>query len=65
MIVVLYMCMQHIVIFIFFIYVHEIAKNGCFVVKRYAVCEAKTWRYAVHKAEIGRHAVRKDVSPSA
>jgi len=44
--------------------VNEIAKNGCFVVKRYAVREAKTWRYTVHKAEIGRHTVRKGVSPS-
>ena len=42
----------------------KLPKNGCFVVKRYAVREAKTWRYAVHKAEIGRHAVRKGVSPS-
>jgi len=45
-------------------FVNEIAKNGCFVVKRYAVREVKTWRYAVHKAEIRRHAVRKRVSPS-
>jgi len=36
-------------------YVNEIAKNGCFVVKRYAVREAKTWRYAVRKAETGCH----------
>jgi len=50
--------------FIFFMSTDEIAKNDCFVVKRYAVREAKTWRYAVHKAEIGRHAVRKWVSPS-
>ena len=45
-----------------------------FVVKQYAVREAKKWRYAVrkakigryavHKAKIGRHAVRKGVSPS-
>jgi len=32
----------------YLLYVNEIAKNGCFVVKRYAVREAKTWRYAVH-----------------
>jgi len=48
----------------YLLYVNEIAKNGCFVVKRYAIREAKTWRYAVHKAEIGRHAVHKGVSPS-
>jgi len=30
-----------------------------FVVKRYAVREAKKWRYAVRKAKIGRYAVRK------
>jgi len=37
-----------------------------FVVKRYAVREAKKWRYAVRKAKIGRYAVRKGegVSPS-
>jgi len=35
-------------------------KNGLFfVVKRYAVREAKKWRYAVRKAKIGRYAVRK------
>jgi len=28
-----------------------------FVVKRYAVREAKRWRYAVRKAKIGRYAV--------
>ena len=44
--------------------VNEIAKNGCFVVKWYAVHLAKTWRYALRKAEIGPHAVRKGVSPS-
>jgi len=32
---------------------------GVFVVKRYAVREAKKWRYAVRKAKIGRYAVRK------
>ena len=46
------------------LHVNEIAKNGCFVVKRYAVHEAKTWKYAVRKAEIRRHAVRKGVSPA-
>jgi len=30
-----------------------------FVVKRYAVHEAKKWRYAVRKSKIGRYAVRK------
>ena len=30
-----------------------------FVVKRYAVREAKKWQYAVRKAKIGRYAVRK------
>jgi len=30
-----------------------------FVVKRYAVCEAKKWRYAVYNAKIVRYAVRK------
>ena len=30
-----------------------------FVVKRYAVCEAKKWRYAVRNAKIERYAVRK------
>jgi len=48
----------------YLLYVNEIAQNGCFVVKRYTVRVAKTWRYAVHKAEIGRHAVRKRVLPS-
>jgi len=33
------------------------AKNCCFVVKWYAVREAKKWRYAVRKAKIGRYAV--------
>ena len=55
-------CARNILSF-YLLYVNEIAKNG-FVVKRYAVREAKTWRYAIHKAEIGRHAVRKGVSPS-
>ena len=36
----------------------ETPKNGCFVVKRYAVCEAKKWRYEVREAKIGRYAVR-------
>jgi len=37
-----------------------------FVVKRYAICEAKKWRYAVRNAKIGRYAVRKGegASPS-
>jgi len=48
----------------FYLYVNDIAKKGYFVVKRYAVRMAKTWRYAVHKAEIGRQAVRKGMSPS-
>ena len=56
-------CARNILSF-YLLYVDEIAKNGCFVVQRYAVREAKTWRSAVHKAEIGRHAVRKGVSPS-
>ena len=30
-----------------------------FVVKRYAVREAKKWRYAVRNAKIERYAVRK------
>jgi len=30
-----------------------------FVVKRYAVREAKKWRYAVRKTKIRRYAVRK------
>jgi len=30
-----------------------------FVVKRYAVREAKKWRYAVRKAKVRRYAVRK------
>jgi len=30
-----------------------------FVVKRYAVHEAKKWRFAVREAKIGRYAVRK------
>ena len=38
----------------------ETPKNGSFfVVKRYAVREAKKWRYAVRMAKIGRYAVRK------
>jgi len=56
-------CARNILSF-YFLYVNEIAKNGCFVVKRYAVREAKTWRYEVRKVEIGRHAVRKWVSPA-
>jgi len=31
-----------------------------FVVKRYAVREAKKWRYAVRNAKIERYAVRKE-----
>jgi len=42
----------------------KLPKKGYFVVKRYAVRMAKTWRYAVHKAEIGWHAVHKGMSPS-
>jgi len=41
------------------LYVNGNAKNGCFVVKRYAVRETEKWRYAVRNAEIGRYAVRK------
>ena len=39
-------------------YVNGDAKNVVFVVKRYAVREAKNWRYAVRKAKIGQYAVR-------
>ena len=35
------------------------AKMVVFVVKRYAVREAKKWRYAVRNAKIERYAVRK------
>jgi len=55
-------CARNILSF-FLLYVNEITKNGCFVVKWYAVREAKQWRYAVCKAEIGRHAVRKGCHP--
>ena len=34
-------------------------KMVVFVVKRYAVREAKKWRYAVRNAKIERYAVRK------
>jgi len=34
-------------------------KMVVFVVKRYALHEAKQWRYAVRMAKIGRNAVRK------
>jgi len=34
-------------------------KMVVFVVKRYTVREAKTWRYAVRKAKIRQYAVRK------
>jgi len=37
----------------------ETPKMVVFVVKRYAVREAKKWRYAVREAKIGRYAVRK------
>jgi len=37
----------------------ETAKMVVFVVKRYAVREAKKWRYAVRNAKIERYAVRK------
>ena len=45
----------------------ETPKIVVFVVKRYAVREAKKWRYAVRKTQIERYAVRKGgggVSPS-
>jgi len=54
---------QHTVILSSFLCKWNCQKMGCFVVKRYAVRMAKTWRYAVHKAEIGRHAVRQGMSP--
>jgi len=44
--------------FIFFMQM-EMPTMVIFVVKRYAVREAKTWRYAVRKVKIGRYAVRK------
>jgi len=37
----------------------ETPKIVVFVVKRYAVREAKKWCYTVRKAKIGRYAVRK------
>jgi len=37
----------------------ETPKIFVFVVKRYAVREAKKWRYAVRKAKIRQYAVRK------
>ena len=37
----------------------ETPKIVVFVVKRYAVREAKKWRYAVRNAKIERYAVRK------
>ena len=37
----------------------ETPKITAFVVKRYAVREAKKWRYTVRNAKIGRYAVRK------
>ena len=37
----------------------ETPKMVVFVVKWYAVREAKTWRYAVRNAKIERYAVRK------
>jgi len=36
----------------------ESSKNDSFVVKRYAVREAKKWRYTVREAKIGQYAVR-------
>ena len=48
-------------------YVNGNTKMVVFVVKRYAVHEAKKWRYAVREAKIGRYAVCKGgggVSPS-
>jgi len=49
----------------YLLYVNGNAKNVVFVVKRYAVREAKNWRYAVRKAKIGQYAVHKGggVSP--
>ena len=52
------MCMQHIVI-LSSLCKWKRPKWSFFVVKRYAVREAKKWRYAVRKAKIGRYAVRK------
>jgi len=45
----------------------ETPKLVVFVVKWYAVREAKKWRYAVREAKIGRNAVRKGegVPPSS
>jgi len=37
----------------------ETSKIVVFVVKQYAVREAKNWRYAVRKAKKGRYAERK------
>ena len=37
----------------------ETPKMVVFVVKRYAVRDAKKWRYAVRNAKIERYAVRK------
>jgi len=37
----------------------ETPKMVVFVVKWYAVCEAKEWRYMVCKAKIGWNAVKK------
>ena len=52
------MCMQHIVI-LSSLCKWKRPKGLFFVVKRYAVREAKKWRYAVRKAKILRYAVRK------
>ena len=52
------MCIQHIVI-LSSLCKWKRPKWLFFVVKRYAVREAKKWRYAVRKAKIGRYAVRK------
>ena len=52
------MCMHHIV-FLSSLCKWKRPKWLFFVVKRYAVREAKQWRYAVRKAKIGRYAVRK------
>jgi len=59
---IVYICAHNILLF-YLRYVNEIAKIGCYVFKRYAVREARTWPYAVRKAKIGRHAVRKGCHP--
>jgi len=52
------MCIQHTVI-VTSLCKWKRPKWLFFVVKRYAVREAKTWWYAVHNAKIERYAVRK------